>query len=88
MGEKKTGEDMIEITLMLGDKYIDLRVPGQVTFERLQQLIAEAFAEKGTILPAGFVLEQSDKEFEVSGADLITSFGVGNGDRIHIKSRR
>lgn len=79
---------MIEITLVFGDKYIDLRVPGRVTFERLRQLISEAFAAKGTILPTEFVLAQGDKELVVSGADLIASFGVGNGDRIHIKPRR
>ena len=42
---------MIEITLAYAQRQIDLLVPAAVRFDRLRQLIRDAFAAKGTVLP-------------------------------------
>ena len=75
---------MIEITLVFQGKQIDLVVPGEVTFDRLRRLIGDALAHQGVVLPEGFSLRLHDKAFAVSGHDLVSSFGVGNGDRLQI----
>ncbi|MEV8213081.1 EsaB/YukD family protein [Leifsonia sp. NPDC077715] len=75
---------MIEITLVFHGRQIDLLVPGGVTFDRLRQLIHDAFAEKGTVLPGGFSLVLDDKYLAVSGHDVIAAFGIANGDRLRI----
>ncbi|MDR6865513.1 putative ubiquitin-like protein YukD [Microbacterium resistens] len=75
---------MIEITLEYIGKHIDLLVPGGITFDRLTQLIRDGFAAKGTMLPEGLSLLFKDKAFAVSGCDVISSFGIGNGDRLQI----
>lgn len=75
---------MIEITLVFHGREVDLAIPGRVTFDRLGQLLRAAFAEKDVTLPADFTFEVGAKALAVSGADLIASFGVGNGDRLHI----
>jgi hypothetical protein len=78
---------MIEITLVHMSKQVDLLVPGAVTFDRLTQLVREGFAAKGTALPEGFSLVLDDKALAVSGYDVVSSFGIGNGDRLHIKTQ-
>lgn len=75
---------MIEITLVQGHRQIDLRVPRAVRFDRLRQLIREGFAAHGTELPADFSFALDDKALAVSGYDYISSFGIGNGDRLQI----
>ena len=77
---------MIEITLAHAGKHIDLLVPGGITYDRLAQLIRDGFAARGTILPAGFALVLDGKALAVSGHDLITSFGIANGDRLTIQT--
>jgi len=79
---------VIEITLVLQGKQIDLVVPGEVTFDRLRGLIGAAFAEKGLVLPGDFSLALDDKALGLSGSDVIASFGVGNGDRLRIMTKR
>lgn len=78
---------MIEITLEFMGKQIDLLVPGEVTFDRLQRLIGEAFAAKGMVLPDGFSLVLDGKALVVSGYDVIASFGIANGDRLQITTK-
>jgi uncharacterized ubiquitin-like protein YukD len=78
---------VIEITLELSGKQVDLAVPGEVTFDRLTELIRDGFAAKGTALPEDFVLAFDDKALAVSGYDLVSAFGVGNGDRLQIVAR-
>ncbi|NQX13883.1 hypothetical protein HQQ80_19825 [Microbacteriaceae bacterium VKM Ac-2855] len=75
---------MIKITLEYTGKRIDLLVPSKVTFDRLTQLIREGFAAKEIALLRGFSVKLNDKALAVSGYDLISSFGIGNGDRLHI----
>lgn len=75
---------MIEITLVHAHRQIDLLVPAAVRFDRLRQLIRDAFAAKGTVLPDGFSFALDDKALAVSGHDFISSFGIGNGDRLQI----
>jgi uncharacterized ubiquitin-like protein YukD len=75
---------MIEVTLEYAGKQLDLLVPDQVTFARLSQLIRDGFAAKGTTLPEGFVVAPADKALVVSGHDYLSSFGIGNGDRLQI----
>lgn len=77
---------MIEVTLEFAGKNIDLVVPGAVTFGRLSQLIRDGFAAKGTALPEGFTLALDDKALTLSSHDYVSSFGVGNGDRLQIKN--
>jgi len=75
---------MIEITLVYAQRQIDLLVPAAVRFDRLRQLIRDAFAAKGTSLPDDFSFAFDDKALAVSGHDFISSFGIGNGDRLQI----
>jgi hypothetical protein len=75
---------VIEITLVHEHRQIDLLVPDAIRFERLRQLIGDAFAAKGMVLPEGFSLVLEDKPFAVSRYDFISSFGIGNGDRLQI----
>jgi hypothetical protein len=84
VGEKKAGGVVIEITLVHAHRQIDLLVPAAVRFDRLRQLIRDAFAAKGTVLPDGFSFTLDDKALAVSGHDFISSFGIGNGDRLQI----
>lgn len=77
---------MIEVTLGYAGKHIDLLVPGEVTFDRLTQLIRDGFATKGMVLPEGFSLALDDKALAVSGYDVVSSFGIGNGDRLLIET--
>lgn len=75
---------MIEITIVQGNRQIDLLVPRAVRFDRLKQLIREAFAAMGAALPDDFSFALDDKALAVSGYDYISSFGIGNGDRLQI----
>ncbi|PPF10260.1 EsaB/YukD family protein [Rathayibacter rathayi] len=75
---------MIEVTLEHAGKLIDLLVPSEVTVNRLTQLIREGCVARGLALPKGFSLALNDKAFAVSGYDVISSFGIGNGDRLQI----
>ncbi len=75
---------MIEITLVYAQRQIDLLVPGAVRFHRLRQLIRDAFAAKGMALPDDFLFVLEDKALAVSAYDFISSFGIGNGDRLQI----
>lgn len=75
---------MIEVTLEFTGKQIDLLVPSEVTFHQLTQLIRDGFAARGTILPEEFSFEFPDKAITVSGYDLVSSFGIGNGERLRI----
>lgn len=79
---------MIEVTLEHEGKQIDLAVPGAVTFDRLNNLIREGFAAKGTALPEGFTFVLDDKALAVSGFDVLSSFGIGNGDRLQIQTKK
>lgn len=78
---------MIEVTLDHDGKQIDLVVPDAVTFERLTQLILAGFAAKGTVLPEGFSFAIDDKALAVSGFDVLSSFGIGHGDRLYIQTK-
>jgi len=78
---------VIEITLAYLGKQIDLLVPGEVTFDRLRQLIGEAFAARGLVLPEGFSFVLEGKDLAASRNDVIASFGVGNGDRLRIMTK-
>lgn len=75
---------MIEITLVHEHRQIDLLIPGAIRFERLRQLIGHAFAARGLVLPDDFTLALEDKSFAASRYDLISAFGIGNGDRLKI----
>lgn len=75
---------MIEMTLELEQKQIDLLLPKGIAFYRLKYLIREAFAEKGMILPEGFTLSLRDKAIDVGEYDLVSSFGIASGDRFQI----
>lgn len=75
---------MIEITLVLEGKEQDLVIPTKVTFGRLKILIAEALAENGRRLPVGFQLVLKGKSFELGEFDLISDFGISNGDSLGI----
>lgn len=75
---------MIEITLVYAHRQIDLLIPGGISFHRLRQLIRDAFAAKGMALPDDFCLVLEEKALAVSGHDFISSFGIGNGDRLQI----
>lgn len=86
MGEEKASDVVIEITLRYTGKHIDLLVPGGITFDRLTQLIRHGFAAKGTALPERFALVLDDKALAVSGHDIITSFGIADGDRLTIET--
>lgn len=77
---------MIEVTLEHAGKQVDLSVPGEVTFDRLTQLIRDGCAARGMALPEGFSLALDDKALAVSGYDVISSFGIGNGDRLQIQT--
>jgi uncharacterized ubiquitin-like protein YukD len=78
---------VIEITLTFRGKQIDLLVPGGVTFDRLTGLIGDAFADKGIRIPSGFSLALDDKALVVAGADLVSSVGVADGDRLQIMTK-
>lgn len=86
MGEAKAGEGVIEVTVELSGKQVDLVVPGEVTFDRLAALIRDGFALRGTALPERFTLMLRDKALAVSGYDTVSAFGIGNGDRLRIVS--
>jgi uncharacterized ubiquitin-like protein YukD len=75
---------MIEVTLEFAGKQLDLLVPSGVTFDRLSQLVRDGFAAKGTALPDVFAVAPADKALVVSGHDYLSSFGIGNGDRLQI----
>ncbi|WP_158861878.1 EsaB/YukD family protein [Leifsonia sp. AG29] len=78
---------MIEVTLVLDGKELDLLVPGRTTFDRLQRLIREGFASRDVALPADYSLALADKALVISGGDIIESFGVGNGDRLYVRRK-
>lgn len=78
---------MIAVTVTIGNSHEDLWVPGDVTFARLRQLIQEGLAAKGILLPGGLSLSLADKILVVSDHDMVSSFGISDGDRLHIEAK-
>ncbi|MBS7576412.1 MULTISPECIES: hypothetical protein [unclassified Enterococcus] len=76
---------MIEITLVLKQKELDILIPSKITFGRLRDLVKEALIENGIKLPADFKLVIQDKTFKIGYFDFISDFGISNGDKLEIE---
>ena len=77
-------EKLFEITVIMGGQEIDLFIPKKVTLGRLCTLLKLTFVEQGHPLPKSIVLNILDKSFNVGTSELLSDFGVGNGDKIEI----
>lgn len=77
---------MIEVTIEWADRRTDLLVPTGVSFARLADLLRKGFAAKGRPLPDAFSLDFLDKAVAAGPADLVSAFGIANGDRVRIRA--
>lgn len=76
---------MIEITLILNKKELDLVVPNKVTMGRLKELLHETLGENGIDIAEDFRLRIKDKQVTVGAFDMAFDFGLASGDRLEIE---
>lgn len=75
---------MIEITLLLHNKELDLAVSDKLTLGRLRELVRAALQENGFLMPEDFRLKIKDKQITVRETDVVSDFGLAGGDRLEI----
>lgn len=75
---------MFEITIVMNNQEIDMVVPKKVTLGKLGSLLQATFIEQGQPLPKRIVLKVVGKTFKLTTEDMLSDFGVGNGDKLEI----
>lgn len=75
---------MIEITLLLHHKELDLAVPNKLAMGRLKELIRAALQENGMQISEDFRLRVKDKLMTAGGSDVAFDFGLAGGDRLEV----
>ena len=72
----------INIGFHLGGRVIDLRVPNQVTTSRLYELISQALATLGIMLPPGQEIQVLNKHIRLEPGYLLCDYPLANGDQL------
>jgi uncharacterized ubiquitin-like protein YukD len=75
---------MIEVTLILKQKELDVFVPNKISFGRLKHLLHQALAENGTNISSDFQVIIQDKSFRLGNFDTMDDFPLANGERLEI----
>ncbi|MGM0214455.1 EsaB/YukD family protein [Enterococcus sp. AZ109] len=75
----------INIGLILKHEVIDLRIPNQVTLDRLGELLQEALAVMNLTLPPKFSLELINKPINIKPDIPLAHYPIGNGDQLLVK---
>lgn len=75
----------INIGLKINQEVIDLRIPNQVTLERLEELLQEALALMNLSLPPTFSLELVNKPIHLAPDIPLAHYPIGNGDQLLVK---
>ncbi|MEE8738105.1 MAG: EsaB/YukD family protein [Bifidobacterium sp.] len=68
----------IDISVEFNGRQVDLRVPSEVTWQRLTVLVHHVFT--GVKLPEHWVLALGDKSVHVDPTDVIEDLPIGSGD--------
>lgn len=78
-------------TITVGIKWrnqvYDLKLPTQVSFKRVKELICESFAIMNQELPSHFDLRVTNKAIVLYDDDQVADFPLGNGDQLEIVER-
>lgn len=74
----------INVTILIKDRMVDLRIPRHVSRWQLRQVLIEALEQLGVPLPANFRIEIKSKDFGSDGIFKFDEFAIGDGDLIVI----
>ena len=69
------------------DQIYDLKLPTQVSFKRVKELICESFSMMNQELPSHFDLQVINKAIIFYDDDQVADFPLGNGDQLEIVGR-
>lgn len=74
----------IAIGLHLNDRVIDLRIPREVSVERLKILLVQALNANKIDLPHDFSLKVLNKPLRLTANNLLADYPLGDGDQIAV----
>lgn len=78
----------ITVGIKWRDQIYDLKLPTQVSFKRVKELICESFSMMNQELPSHFDLQVTNKLIAFYDDDQIADFPLGNGDQLEIVGRK
>lgn len=74
----------INVSIVIKDRLVDLRIPRLVSRWQLRQILIEALEQLGVALPINFRIEINSKNFGADGILMYDEFAIGDGDQIVI----
>lgn len=78
----------ITVGIKWRDQIYDLKLPTQVSFKRVKELICESFSMMNQELPSHFDFQVTNKSIAFYDDDQIADFPLGNGDQLEIVGRK
>lgn len=69
------------------DEVYDLKLPTQVSFKRVKELIRESFLMMNQKLPSHFDLRVTNKALVFDDDDQVADYPLGSGDQLEIVGR-
>ena len=78
----------ITVGIKWRDQIYDLKLPTQVSFKRVKELICESFSMMNQELLSHFDLQVTNKSIAFYDDDQIADFPLGNGDQLEIVGRK
>ena len=78
----------ITVGIKWRDQIYDLKLPTQVSFKRVKELICESCSRRNQELPSHFDLQVTNKSIAFYDDDQIADFPLGNGDQLEIVGRK
>ena len=79
---------IITVGIKWREQIYDLKLPTQVSFKRVKELICESFSMMSQELPSHFDLQVTNKSIVFYDDDQIADFPLGNGDQLEIVGRK
>jgi uncharacterized ubiquitin-like protein YukD len=77
-------DNHIDITLEYHSNQVDVRVPDNVTLNRLTELLGQILNEQGVSLPPTWHLELKNTTINLGGLDYLNDYPVGDGSTFQI----
>ena len=75
----------INVGVLIHGNVIDLRIPCGLNHQQLCNVLAEALANIGISVPAGFSLEIKSKQFGTDGILRFDEYAIHDGDQIWVR---
>ena len=75
----------VNVSILIGERIVDLRIPRLVSIEHLKKVLVQALGQQlGIPLPNKFQLFIKNKNFGTSKLLMYDEYAIGDGDQIII----